>query len=40
MPSMHIPEGVFKEYVDREGGYTEAQNAIKEALREDLAENE
>ena len=29
MPSIHISESVFKEYVDRAGGYEEAKAEIK-----------
>ena len=36
MPSIHISEAVFAEYIDREGGYAEAKQAIKEAVREGL----
>jgi len=34
MPTMHIPEDVFEEYVFRAGGYDEAKAEIKETLRE------
>ena len=36
MPSIHIPESVFSSYVDQEGGYDEAKDAIKAAVKEGL----
>lgn len=39
MPSIHIPEAVFREYVDRAGGYDEAKAAVKDAVKEGLEAN-
>lgn len=36
MPSIHVPEDVFEEYVFRAGGYQEAKDEIKDTLREDV----
>jgi len=36
MPSIHVPEDVFAEYVFRAGGYDEAKEEIKTTLRDDV----
>jgi hypothetical protein len=36
MPSVHISEAVFREYVKREGGYDEAKQRVKEVVAEGL----
>lgn len=36
MPTVHIAESVFREYVDREGGYDEAKDKVKRVVREEL----
>lgn len=35
MPSIHVPEDVFREFVYRAGGYDEAKDEIKNTLREE-----
>lgn len=39
MPTVHISEAVFREYVNREGGYDEAKRAVKKAVKDQLEEN-
>lgn len=34
MPSIHISEAVFSEYVEQEGGYQAAKDKVKEVVRE------
>lgn len=36
MPTVHISESVFREYVDREGGYDEAKQKVKEVVKQEL----
>jgi hypothetical protein len=35
MPSVHVPEDVFEEYINQTGGYSKAKDRIKTVLRED-----
>ena len=34
MPAVHIPEKVFSDLVEQEGGYSEAKQAVKDAAQE------
>lgn len=36
MPTMHIPEDVFEEYVVRNGSFGDAKDEIKDTLRQDV----
>lgn len=38
MPSIHIGEAVFDEWVNQEGGYSEAKDAIKDHVRKEVEE--
>jgi hypothetical protein len=40
MPSIHVPEAVFREYVYRAGGYDEAKDEIKQTLRDEAGVSE
>jgi len=40
MPSIHISETVFEKYVEREGGYSSAKNAVKKQVAEGVEDDE
>lgn len=40
MPSIHVSEDVFERYVEREGGYKAAKEAVKQAIEDGIGSSE